>query len=177
MTFQPPLRPNRFARLPRIGDGKISFLPEDDDHDGWLMLHATVRMVGKVQYAKLFAALGTFYGGGPDSSTFGLPPAGDRMPLFAGTEFKLGQTGGAKAVQLTAAQMPRHSHQGQKVGITGTPSQRALVTGVGLGDVTKPPTVMDGTGGTGEAGEGQPHENMPPYLVLNLFIFAGRPRG
>jgi microcystin-dependent protein len=173
---------NRLARLPRIGDGKISFIPKDKDHDGWLLLGDTVRMLGKVQYAQLFAVLGTTYGGSAASTTFGLPPAGDRFLLMAGQKYPLGSTGGAETVTLTAAQMPKHSHAEQKVKIDPTQPQKALLAttllGISTGDITKPPTVSEAAGvATGETGGGEAHENMPPYAAFNVFIYAGMPQG
>lgn len=171
------VRTNRLGRLPRIGDGKISFIPNDTDHNGWLLLSSSVRMVGKVQYAQLFEVYGTTYGGTATSTTFGLPPVGDKFMLAAGANHPFGSSGGTEKVTLTAEQMPKHKHSGQKVTIAATASQKALLTGIGLGDVTKPPTVTDGSGETTEAGGGTAHENMPPYLTVNVFIFAGMPQG
>lgn len=174
-------RSNKLARLPRIGDGKISFIPNDADHDGWLLLKPTVRMIGKSQYAKLYAVFGVAYGGTASSTTFGLPPAGDRFLLMAGAARALGATGGVETVTLTAAQMPKHQHSSQKVKIDPTSPQKALLTsvlGISLADITKPPTVSEQAAGTtSEAGGGEPHDNMPPYLAVNVFIFAGMPQG
>ena len=169
-------RSNRLARLPRIGDGKISFIPNDADHDGWLLLGSNFRMVGKAQYKQLFDIYGTTYGGTSMGTTFGLPPAGDRFLLTSGAKHALGTSGGQESVTLTIAQMPKHKHPGQKVKVESTVSQKALLTGIGLGDVTKPPTVTDGSADGGEAGGGEAHDNMPPFLTVNVFIFAGMPQ-
>lgn len=173
---------NRLARLPRIGDGKISFIPADQDHDGWMLLTNAVRMVGKGQYAQLFAVLGTKYGGTEASTTFGLPPAGDRFLLMAGQKYPIGSTGGVETVTLTAGQLPKHSHSAQKVKIETTAPQKALlattILGISTGDITKPPTVSEiANSVTGEAGNGEPHDNMPPYAAVNVFIYAGMPKG
>ncbi|MDP9837616.1 microcystin-dependent protein [Neorhizobium huautlense] len=171
--------PNRLARLPRIGDGKISFIPGDQDHNGWLLLSETTRMIGKVQYAKLFAVLGTKYGGSAASTTFGLPPGGDRFLLMAGQKYPLAATGGAEKVALTAPQMPKHSHDEVKASVAQTPVQKALLAttllGISTGDITKPPTASVSTGATGEAGGGEAHDNMPPYMAVSVFIYAGMP--
>jgi microcystin-dependent protein len=169
-------------RTPRLGDGKLSFRPNDADHDGWLLLSSGERrMVGKVQYRTLFEVLGTFYGGTEASTTFGLPDARDVMLLMAGVRFKVGDRGGAETVKLTAAQMPKHKHSVPKVNAEPTANQGALLTsvlGIALGQITKPPTVtVSGTADTTEAGSGEGHENMPPYLAINVFIFAGMPPG
>lgn len=172
---------NRLARLPRIGDGKISFIPSDQDHDGWLLLTDKIRMLGKTQYAQLFGVLGTTYGGSASSTTFGLPPAGDHFLLMAGQKYVLGASGGSETVKLTTSQMPKHSHSEQKVSIASTPVQKALLAttllGISTGDITKPPTVSEAASATtGDAGGGEAHDNMPPYLAVSVFIYAGMPQ-
>jgi microcystin-dependent protein len=62
-------------------------------------------------YANLFSAIGYTYGGG--GSDFKVPDLQSRIPVGKGpdTEFDaLGETGGAKSVTLTSAQIPAHSH-------------------------------------------------------------------
>lgn len=168
-------------RVPRIGDLKSSAIPNDADHDGWLLLSAGVRMIGKVQYAELFKVLGYAYGGTDAGTTFGLPPAAGKFLFGADGGHPFGSTGGVETVKLTAAQMPKHKHTAPKVTTEPTPAQPALLTSVlniALGNITKPPTVtVAGTVDTGEAGGGEAHDNMPPYLAVNVFIFAGMPPG
>lgn len=171
-------RPNRLTRLPRIGDGKISFIPDDIDHDGWLLLATTARMVAKLKYPKLFAIFGITYGGTASGTDFGLPAAGDKFLLMAGAAHALGQIGGSETVKLTISQLPAHKHTEIKASAVDTPSQQGLLPGgggLGLQTITKPPTVTVSTGETGLVGGDQPHDNMPPYLSVNVFIFAGLP--
>lgn len=171
-------RPNRMTRLPRIGDAKIGLIPNDADHDGWLLCSSTVRMVGKTTYPKLFAAIGYTYGGTAQGTTFGLPPLGDKFMLVAGSAHNFAATGGLENVTLTTAQMPKHTHTEVKADAQPSPTQMGLLTsvlGIVLQVITKPPTVTVSTGQTGEAGGDQPHTNMPPYLAVNVFIFAGLP--
>lgn len=173
------MRRRPIKRAPRIGDLKTSAIPNDADHDGWLLLSRTVRMVGKVQFAELFKALGYAYGGTEAGATFGLPPAGGRFLFGADDSHPFASTGGAETVKLTTAQMPKHKHSVSKVDAAPTANQGALLTsvlGIALGQITKPPTVtVAGTADTSEAGTGEAHDNMPPYLAINVFIFAGMP--
>lgn len=166
------------TRLPRIGDAKTSLIPNDADHDGWLLCGSTVRMVGKTTYPKLFAALQYTYGGTAQGNTFGLPPLGDKFMLVAGPKYALGATGGVENVKLTVDQIPAHTHNESKATVTDTPPQLALLTsvlGIGLANITKPPTTTVGTAQTGSAGGSADHTNMPPYLAVNVFIYAGLP--
>src|SRR6201982_6129 len=57
----------------------------------------------------LFNLIGTTYGG-DGQSTFALPNLQSRVPVHVGSNFALGQTGGAGTVTLTTQQMPAHSH-------------------------------------------------------------------
>lgn len=82
---------------------------------------------------------------------------------------------------LTTAQMPKHGYPAQKVKIAAKAFQKALfattILCISTGDITKPPTVSEmANGATGEAGNGEAHENMPPYAAVNVFIYAGMPR-
>jgi len=172
--------PNKLTRLPRIGDGKLSFIPNDTDHDGWLLLSNTVRMVGKTKYPKLYAMFGNAYGGTVGSSTFGLPAAGDKFLLMAGAVHALGESGGSETVKLSVEHLPSHKHQETKASAADTPNQSGLLPGgggLGLQQITKPPTVTVSDGETGAAGGGQAHDNMPPFLSVNVFIFGGLPVG
>lgn len=170
--------PNRLTRLPRIGDAKIGLIPNDGDHNGWLLCNSTVRMVGKTMYPRLFTALGYTYGGTEAGSTFGLPPLGDKFMLVAGSARSFASTGGSETVTLTAAQMPAHTHTEVQATAVPTPTQLGLLTsvlGIGLQNITKPPTVTTSTGPTGTTGSGAAHDNMPPFMAVNVFIFAGLP--
>lgn len=63
---------------------------------GWLM--CTGSTVSRSTYAALFSAIGTTYGAGDGSTTFGLPNLQQRFPLgkaSSGTGVTLGSTGGA----------------------------------------------------------------------------------
>jgi len=62
-------------------------------------------------YPALFQAIGYTYGG--SGSNFTIPNLQNRVPVGKGTETEfdvLGETGGAKTVALTEAQLPSHSH-------------------------------------------------------------------
>ena len=91
---------------------------------------------------------------------------GGRFPLGAGqtkdireetTSFTLGQDGGAYKHQLTVEEMPKHRH-----------SYRVYHEHRRRCDGDCSARVPHGADTTGEAGGDQPHNNMPPYLVVNF---------
>ena len=97
-----------------------------------------------------------------------------RFPLGAGENedrgekrtFSTGQGGGEYRHELTVEEMPKHKH-----------SFRMKADHV-RGDHGDDWPVHHGhwnTFETAEAGESQPHNNMPPYLVMNFCRKAGNP--
>lgn len=79
---------------------------------GWLLCDGSD--VSRATYADLFDLIGTTFGAGDGTTTFGLPNLKGRVPVgldSAQTEFDaLGETGGAKTHTLTTAELPSHSH-------------------------------------------------------------------
>lgn len=134
------------------------------------------------QYDALYAIIGTQYGGnGRDS--FQLPDLRGRIPIGAGdgpglTSRIPGQMSGAESVALTIANMPQHTHN--VLCDTTTPADQlktapqnnipaVLSAGAGYGaDTTNNPTMKNGM--INSAGNGQNHENMPPWGCLNYII-------
>lgn len=135
---------------------------------GWLLCDGSA--VSRATHSVLFAAIGTIYGAGNGSTTFNLPDLTARVivgraagDLDFGT---LGKTGGAKTHTLTTAQMPAHSHTQRK-------STSTLGAGGVAYGVTSPafPGASDTSAqSTLDAGGGQAHNNLQPYLVVNYII-------
>ena len=101
----------------------------------------------------------------PDMAQRGTFGRGD----FVGIQppFKiLGATGGSASHTLSIAEMPSHNHA-PSVGtqfLVSTPSTTGIVAN---------PAFPVGGGQTGNRGGGFPHNNMPPFLVVNYFIYGG----
>lgn len=137
---------------------------------GWLICDGSA--VSRTTYSKLFTALGTTYGAGNGSTTFNLPNLKGRIPAGLDTsqaEFATrGQTGGEKYHPLTVDEMPVHNHI--------APSHKSSLEagGYGLtqtGGFQDRPHVDGATvAATNNAGGGQAHNNLQPYLVLNYII-------
>lgn len=70
--------------------------------------------VSRATYPELFLAIGTAFGVGDNSTTFGLPNLRGRFLVGLDAlqaEFDgIGETGGAKSVVLDTTQMPAHTH-------------------------------------------------------------------
>lgn len=79
-----------------------------------------------------------------------------RFLLAAGGKYEVGSTGGEAAHKLTVAEMPSHSHTYYRTDYTSGNTS----SGSGLGDKSY---------SSGSAGGNQPHNNMPPYLVVYMW--------
>jgi microcystin-dependent protein len=86
-------------------------------------LECNGQTVSRSTYAALFAVVGTTYGAGDGSSTFGLPDLQNNVPVGKSNNKALGSTGGANTVTstgnvggatanatLSTAQLASHSH-------------------------------------------------------------------
>lgn len=125
--------------------------------------------VSRATYPALFAAIGTTYGAGNGTTTFGLPDGRGRTLIGAGqgaglTNRALGTKGGEEAHVLTNAEMPVHTHESQydartpgSIDYNGSGSE---IGGMGT-QYTYPTT---------PAGGGKAHNNMIPFLAINYII-------
>lgn len=138
---------------------------------GWLNCDGS--LVSRTTYATLFATIGTTFGTGDGSTTFGLPNLCGRAPIGQGTGSgltarTLGQTGGEETHVLTTTEIPSHSHAstfGQ--GFVGwqTGGDGGQVAAFQVGGVVAPTSAN-----TAAAGSGGAHNNMSPWICLNFII-------
>jgi len=155
--------------------GEIRHLAGPPPSAAWIPCDG--RSLTQSAYTKLFNAIGTTYGpGAAPGSTFNLPDLRGRAAVGAGagtglTSRAAGAKGGSEP-----ANMPSHVH--------GSANGQAFMTStltVGLnGDSgAQPSWFPDGwTGptaaaGGGNDGFGQPVSNMPPFLAIPAYIYAG----
>lgn len=120
-----------------------------------------------VEYSKLFSVIGYTYGGSGDF--FNLPDLRGKTLVGRNENdndfFAVGKIGGEKEHTLTIDEMPSHTHglrleweQNEGGGIVDTWS-----------DTSNARVDMDGTQ-TKSTGGNQPHNNMPPYMIVNYII-------
>lgn len=143
---------------------------------GWAFCDG--QLLSIAQNNPLFALLGTTYGG-DGRTTFGLPDLRGRVPLHEGTgpglsPHPLGQRAGTESATLHS-----HSQGTGKMRATASPANSNDPTGnsLALGALysTDAPTVDMAADSvvnpdTDNAGGGNSHDNMQPYLVLNTCI-------
>ena len=132
------------------------------------------------QNTALFSLIGTTYGG-DGRTTMALPNLQGRTPMHPGrgpglTSRRLGERGGEETVTLSEAQMSSHNHQigAQNVPLGGvtTPAGNILnhPASGNLYAADAPAVVPMAEQGLTNAGGSQMHNNMQPYLALNICI-------
>jgi microcystin-dependent protein len=157
---------------PFLGEIKMTsfnFAPK-----GWLMCNGQTLAIS--QYNALFALIGTFYGGN-GVSTFALPNLQGAAPLHMGSpnyggSYVMGETGGEINVTLNYNQMPSHNHTVSGVSTTAgleAAAGNASATSAQNPYATSPNAAMNANSLT-QVGGSQPHNNLPPYLVMNFVI-------
>jgi microcystin-dependent protein len=141
---------------------------------GWARCDGQLLSINQNQ--ALFALLGTQYGG-DGKTTFALPDMRGRVPINAGqgtgSNYVQGQTGGGSAHALTVNEMPAHNHGFQAstgVGNVTTPAGNLYGQSGTMKLYGPNPAATMAAGAIGNAGSGQPHNNMMPFTTLNCII-------
>jgi microcystin-dependent protein len=145
---------------------------------GWAFCNGQLLPIS--QNTALFSLLGTSYGGN-GMSTFGLPNLQGSAPIGAGqgpglSLRILGEVGGEPTVTLLSTQLPAHAHTPNAVAGGGTATSPAGAVWASQPGRTPPPAYASNSnvnmapGAIGSTGGGLPHNNMPPYQVLNFII-------
>jgi len=144
---------------------------------GWAMCNGQLLPIS--QNTALFSLLGTMYGG-DGKTTFALPNLQGSVPTHQGqgpglSGYVVGQSGGSETVTLIQTELPAHAHQASGASGNGPTSPANNTWGTGAGR-TPPPTYVNGSpnvtmgNALSVAGGSQPHNNMQPYLTLNICI-------
>jgi len=120
----------------------------------------------------LFSLLGTTYGG-DGRTTFALPNLAGRNAMHTGAGYSLGQSGGEAQHTLTVAELPTHIHQAYASSnppSANTAGGNFWPSSAGNSPYGPQPTGAMAPEALGSAGGSQPHENMSPYLAINICI-------
>jgi microcystin-dependent protein len=135
---------------------------------GWAMASGQLLPINQNQ--ALFALLGTTYGGN-GVTNFALPNLQGAMPMHVSGAFPLGQKAGEASHTLVTTEIPSHTHiamASSNAGDQSAPANNLWADGTDayntVSDVTMNVNAIAAAGG------GQPHNNTPPYLVLNFAI-------
>jgi microcystin-dependent protein len=170
---------SRFTGVPPIGTimaygGDVSKdeIKRELESQGWLACDG--KPVKYDEYRELFRVIGRAFGA-PDSLSFNLPDLRGRVAVGAGSgkalkARNLAEKGGEEEHTLTISEMPIHKHTWQGVradrnddyGFGGSEKNVHRASGQSVNDVCQ------------NAGQGWPHNNMQPFLVVNYIIYAGR---
>lgn len=176
------------AQRAEPGDLKLS--ARSAPSSGWLLCDGTA--YSRTTYADLFAAIGTTYGAGDNTSTFNVPDYRGRVLVGAGagtglTSRSRGQTFGAESASIAAHTHTGPAHTHTVTGNTGTTSNNHshgfFDAGGGAGeqvdategqsaDHTHAVNLTTGSSGTGATGSGggATITGLLPAGVANVFI-------
>lgn len=138
--------------------GCIGMFPMSTARPGWLRI--TSVPVSRTTYAALFAYLGTTYGAGDGSTTFGLPPVSGRFPRFHDNGAGIDPSRVLGSVQ--GMQIQEHNHQLPVW--SGDGSGAGAVEDTFPGDRTFREAYTYDTGGS---------ETRPVNIALAAFIYTG----
>jgi microcystin-dependent protein len=141
---------------------------------GWAQCQGQLMSIS--QNTALFSLLGTTYGG-DGRSTFGLPDLRGRTAISVGqgpglSQRTQGQTGGEEQVTLTSQQVAPHTHPvaGSSQATAKSPANAVPGYTAAASSYGTSADLQMSSGMVGPNAGGQPHDNMPPYLVTNWCI-------
>jgi microcystin-dependent protein len=159
---------------------EIRIFPFNFAPRGWAFCDGQLLPIS--QNTALFSLLGTTYGGN-GQSTFALPNMQGNAPMHPGrgpglSLHDLGETGGSETVTLLQSEIPAHSHsmrahnadQADAQNPSPNTSLAQSANGFAYQNNASSNLVALNPSALAPVGGDQPHNNMQPYLTLNLCI-------
>ncbi len=158
---------------------EIRIFPFNFAPTGWAFCDGQILPLS--QNTALFSLLGTTYGGN-GQSTFALPNLQGSAPMHPGqgpglSLHDLGESGGSDTVTLLASEMPAHGHSVQCKNTppsagSGTPGAAMCIAKSNGGTAYTAAANLGPMAGQtiGVAGGNLPHNNLMPYLTMNVCI-------
>jgi len=139
---------------------------------GWALCNGQLLPINQNQ--ALFSLLGTTYGGN-GQTTFALPDLRARVPIHMGNGHPLGESRGSATHVLSSAELAPHTHQ---LRVSADAARLPAPANATLAQAplnayaphaqqslaVMHPGTLSATGGS------QAHQNMQPYLALNICI-------
>jgi len=156
--------------------GQIDIVGFNFAPEGWALCDGSLLPIS--EFDVLFNLIGTTYGG-DGVSTFALPDLRGRIAIHQGqgvgmANYVIGQSGGEEQVTLTLNQLPVHTHvpmaSSSPANALGPSSAVWGTTTTYLYSSTATTPGPMNSAAIGATGGGGPHENRPPYLVMNFII-------
>jgi microcystin-dependent protein len=167
--------------------GEIRVFPFGSAPPGWNSCNGQILRIS--ENMTLFLLLGTTYGG-DGVNNFALPNLQGAIPIGQAPgrrdgKYSLGESAGSDTVALTGSEMPSHTHmlmadQAHHPDNTA-PTNAAVSQPAAIYSSAGAPIAQFSGSAIAPAGDGQPHNNLMPYVALNFCIclqgiFATRPR-
>ncbi|HEX4007814.1 MAG TPA: tail fiber protein [Acidobacteriaceae bacterium] len=152
---------------PYVGEIRMvgfNFAPVD-----WMLCNGQLLAIS--EYETLYNLIGTTYGG-DGQSTFALPNLQGRIAVHQGSSYVMGELSGTEVESLLLKQIPKHTHtlnaQSAVGHIPGPGGNIWADSSLEQYSTAFPASTM--TAALEYTGGGEPHENMPPFQVVNFII-------
>ena len=136
---------------------------------GWAFCDGQILPINQNQ--SLYSLLGTTYGGDGRTS-FALPDLRGRVPVHVGGGWSIGQKGGEESHPLTVQETPAHKHPANGTSASSSEQRPGdeLPGDTEVNTYKVGGTLVSMNISTANAGGGQSHDNMQPFLALNFAI-------